>query len=76
MCWKKKWGVVYIYEPETSVELSDVMGNASQIKYDRTYDHVFDNSKLLDICGETFEVIHMQDGLKQCLSDYLDLQES
>lgn len=67
---------VEIYEPESSKGLSGVMGNASQIKYDRTYDRVFDNSKLITVYGKEFEFIQMQEGLKQCLSDYLNLPES
>lgn len=64
---------VEVYEPETSKVLSNVIGNAIQIKYDRTYDRVFDNTKLLGICGEGLDFVSMKDGLKQCLSDYLNL---
>lgn len=64
---------VEIYEPETSEGLSDIMGNATQIRYDRTYDRVFDNSKLINVCGDSFAFINMRDGLKRCLSDYLNL---
>lgn len=67
---------VEIYEPETSEVLSVIMGNASQIKYDRTYDRVFDNTKLIDVCGEGFEFIQMREGLKRCLSDYLNLPDN
>lgn len=67
---------VEIYEPETSKVLSGVMGNTAQIKYDRTYDRVFDNSKLITACGKGFDFIQMQEGFKQCLSDYLNLPET
>ena len=64
---------VDIHEPRTSTVLSDIMGNVLQIEYDRTYDRVFDNTKLLGICGEGLDFVSMKDGLKQCLSDYLNL---
>ena len=67
---------IEIYEPETSEGLSGIMGNAAQIKYDRTYDRVFDNTKLLGVCGESFAFINMRDGLKRCLSDYLNFSGS
>lgn len=67
---------VEIYEPETSKGLSGIMGNFAQIRYDRTYDRVFDNSKLIVACGEGFDFIQMRDGLRQCVSDYLNLSES
>ena len=67
---------VEIYEPRTSEVLSGIMGNVLQIKYDRTYDRVFDNTKLISIYGGNFDFIHMREGLSQCLSDYLNLPES
>lgn len=65
------WHSIEICEPETSEGLSGIMGNATQIKYDRTYDCVFDNTKLFGVCGEPFAFINMRNGFKQCLSDYL-----
>lgn len=66
---------VEIYEPETSKTLSAIMGNATQIKYDRTYDRVFDNSKLLTTCGDGVRFISMTEGLNRCLYDYLSLPD-
>lgn len=65
-----------IYEPETSKELSGIIGNAAQIKYDRAYDRVFDNTKLLSVCCEMSDFTDMREGLSQCLNDYLHLPES
>lgn len=67
---------VEIYEPEASKKLSVIMGNATQIKYDRTYDRVFDNAKLLSVCVEEFDFTHMRGGLRQCLTNYLKLPEA
>ena len=66
---------VEIYEPEASKKLSVIMGNATQIKYDRTYDRVFDNSKLLTTCGYGVRFISMTEGLNRCLYDYLSLPD-
>lgn len=65
-----------LYEPETSSQLSGIMGNASQIKYDRTYDRVFDNTKLLEACGQDLNFIPMREGLRRCLKNYLSLSEN
>lgn len=67
---------VEIYEPEASEMVSVIMGNATQIKYDRTYDRVFDNAKLLSVCVEEFDFTHMRGGLRQCLTNYLKLPEA
>lgn len=64
-----------LYTPDTSAKLSIVLGNAFQIKYDRTYNRIFDNSKLLQVCGESLSFTPMQDGLKACIRNYLDLPE-
>ncbi|HIR87466.1 MAG TPA: NAD-dependent epimerase/dehydratase family protein [Candidatus Fimimorpha faecalis] len=67
---------VEIYEPETSKGLSGIMGNSAQIRYDRTYNRVFDNAKLLSVCGANFDFTIMRNGLRQCMTDYLNLPES
>ena len=41
-----------LYIPDTSDRLSAVMGNAAQIRYDRMYDRIFDNSKLTSVCRD------------------------
>ena len=65
-----------LYAPGTSDRLSSVMSNAAQIKYDRMYDRVFDNSKLVNVCGDEFDFIHMKDGLTACLKEYLQFTDS
>ena len=64
-----------LYIPENSIQLSGILGNNFQIKYDRTYNRIFDNSKLLHVCGEELSFISMRDGLKTCLRHYLELSE-
>lgn len=66
---------VEIYEPEISESLSGIMGNTTQIKYDRTYDRLFDNSKLLATCGDGVRFISMTEGLNRCLYDYSSLPD-
>lgn len=64
-----------IYTPDTSDGLSAVMGNASQIKYDRTYNRLFDNTKLLRTCGGKLVFMPMRKGLRHCLAKYLSLPD-
>lgn len=63
------------YMPDTSDSLSIVMGNATQIKYDRTYDRIFDNAKLVRACGGNLKFTSMKDGLIVCLEEYLNLTD-
>lgn len=63
------------YMPDTSECLSTVMGNAYQIKYDRTYDRIFDNTKLIRVCGNNLSFTPMKDGLTACLKEYLNLTD-
>lgn len=64
-----------LFMPDGSRELSSVLGNGYQIKYDRMYDRIFDNSKLLRVCEETLDFTSMKKGLRNCLSAYLNLPE-
>lgn len=45
--------------------------NPWQIKYDRLYNRTFDNSKILNICGECY-FKEYQVGLKECISRFLE----
>ena len=65
-----------LYIPDTSDRLSAVMGNAAQIRYDRMYDRIFDNSKLTSVCRDEFDFINMKDGLTACLKGYLQIPDS
>ena len=62
-----------LYTPETSSQLSAIMGNTFQIKYDRTYNRVFNNTKLQKACGEKLNFTSMNEGLRLCLKNYLSL---
>lgn len=66
-----------IYTPKLSDGLLAVLGNAYQIKYDRTYNRVFDNSKLLKTLdsslGYRIDFLPMKYGIRKCLEEYLSL---
>lgn len=59
-----------VYMPESSLGLTKVMGNTYQVRYDRLYNRVFDNTKLLSAIG-TMPFTSMEDGLGSCLSEFL-----
>lgn len=59
-----------VYALEDSSEFSNEVGNTYQVYFDRLYDRVFDNSKLISVTGElTFR--KMEDGLSDCLAEFL-----
>ena len=66
-----------IYTPDTSSVLSAVMKNTTQIQYDRMYDRIFDNSKLMeairDTSKEEMNFLPMKKGLQRCLKKYFSL---
>lgn len=48
-------------------------GGVYQIRYDRMFDRVIDNSKVLDATGmDACDLVHMRDGLKRELGVFLD----
>lgn len=59
-----------LYLPEKSDEICEVMGSTWQIKYDRLYDRVFDNSKLRDVCP-ALSFTPMREGLAACLGEFI-----
>lgn len=59
-----------VYMPENSMELSKEMGNTTQVVYDRLYNRVFDNSKLLSVIGD-IRFTSMEEGLAKCLSEFV-----
>ena len=61
-----------IWMPETSNMIADAIGNKYQIRYDRMFDRVFDNSKMLELCGRDFTLLSMEVGLRKCLEKFLD----
>ena len=60
-----------VYAPDDSAELSKIMSNREQVIYDRLYDRVFDNTKLLSTIGTDFEFKTMKSGLSICLSEFM-----
>lgn len=65
-----------LYTPDTSASLSTIMGNTAQIKYDRMYDRVFDNSKLARVCRENLSFMSINEGIRHCFKNYLCLPEN
>ena len=52
-------------------KLADVMNNTAQVKCDRLYDRIFDNSKLLSTIDGDFSFTPMSVGLRQCLQEFI-----
>lgn len=69
---KDKLGLeVKLWNPDNSLVLQDIIGNKYQTQYDRLYTRIFDNSKMLEICGD-IKLIDPKDGLKKCLENCID----
>lgn len=60
-----------LYMPDESWALSAQLMNEYQIRYDRLFDRVFDNSKIVRFIGDAFEFTPIQTGLKKCLQAFL-----
>ena len=45
--------------------------NFAQVHYDRRYNRVFDNSKLMEVVGTKLTFTPMEEGLENCLSCFL-----
>ena len=60
-----------IFMPDDSREIAEIMNNNYQIKYDRLYDRVFDNSKMLSLCGSNLQITPMKTGLTKCLEEFV-----
>lgn len=67
-----------IYISENGNTVSEIIGNIWQIKYDRKYDRVFDNSKIINACNgnSVFYFISMETGLRKCIEEYINLPQS
>ena len=66
-----------LHTPDSSERLSAIMGNTMQIKYDRMYDRIFNNSKLLQTCGQMdMHFTPMEEGLRKSIKAYLKLPET
>lgn len=57
-----------VFIPENSDKLSLIMGNKYQMQYDRLFDRIFDNSKLMNACDKKIDFTLIEDGLTKCLT--------
>lgn len=48
--------------------------NDTQIKYDRLYDRIFDNTKISNLCTQTIEYKTIKAGVTECLTNFLENQ--
>lgn len=60
-----------LYQPDDSSGIWKVMGNEYQVCYDRMFDRIFDNSKLLSICPD-LNFVTMEEGLTMCLHNFIE----
>lgn len=60
-----------LYMPDESWALSTQLMNEYQVRYDRLFDRIFDNSKIVKLIGGAFEFTPIQTGIKRCLSTFL-----
>ncbi|WP_147566353.1 NAD-dependent epimerase/dehydratase family protein [Clostridium tyrobutyricum] len=58
--------------PGDSKEIANVMRNEYQVKYDRLFNRVFDNSKADKLCNEKIMYVDMREGLERCLREYIN----
>lgn len=56
--------------PESSRAFQKIL-NPWQIKYDRLFDRMFDNSAILDVCGE-YVFTDVMEGLDKCLTAFIE----
>ena len=67
--------VITFYSPGNSTELSNVIGNQYQVFYDRLYNRVFDNKKIIDFCGSDFQFTPLKEGLNFCVREFIKSPE-
>ncbi len=63
--------VVYLKSPE---KISRYAGNYAQIYYDRLYNRTFSNEKVIKLCGREHTFIEVREGLRKCLTEFLQSQ--
>lgn len=61
-----------IYKPCDSNEIANLLQNHAQIFYDRLYDRMFDNTKIMNLIGNRFQFISMKKGLTKCINNFLE----
>ncbi len=67
---EKKTGI----RPEVYKIGNAIIPNASefQYKYDRLFNRTFDSTKVLNIIGEDYEFMEIEEGLTKCLEEFID----
>lgn len=69
---EEKTGIkIKVVQPDSSDELQAIWPSSAQIKYDRLYNRIFDNSKVLDAVGP-IEYVGIRDGIRMCLEEFLN----
>lgn len=69
---KRKVGIEpKLFTPNDSRELCKPLQSWYQIQYDRSYDRIFDNTKLQEACGNKLAFRPMKEGLTDCLEKFL-----
>lgn len=60
-----------VWRPDTSDMLQEIMNNKYQVRYDRKYNRAFDNTKMLEMIDNNFNITEMSSGLSTCLERFL-----
>ncbi len=61
-----------IYMPDRCDEIAEIIGNRDSFQYDRLYDRVFDNAKILQLYSNSYQFTSIQDGLSRCLRSFIE----
>lgn len=62
---------IITYSPCNSMDMAEYIGNYYQVKYDRLFNRKFNNSKILNICGNDYRFVSVEEGLDSCLSQFI-----
>ncbi len=70
---KKRTGITMkVKFVDNSISLRKILYSQRwQILYDRLYDRIFDNRKVIGVCDEGVEFIKLQDGLEKCVNNFI-----
>lgn len=67
----KKPRVLICRSDRTLDQLGRISRRTWQIRYDRLYDRIFDNKKIMEAAGTDFHFTSMKDGLHECMESYI-----